>query len=96
VASALPYDIDPRSGLNELAVKIAGHNRFGSVREEHWAALAEKSDLNPDRAVAVVRHVAEALPDALSDALKSEDMPPEAQDLGARMLPKVSAFCQGN
>ncbi|MDR1236681.1 MAG: type II toxin-antitoxin system HipA family toxin [Propionibacteriaceae bacterium] len=93
VASSMPYDFNTRSGLNELAVKISGHNRFGTIRDEHWAELAGKAGFQPDRAVEIVHHIASTLPDALSDAVSAPDLPPEKSELADRMLPRVAELC---
>lgn len=76
VASVLPYNPDPRSGLSRVAMPIAGHSRFGDVSLQHIEKFAEAAGTDPDRLVARTREMAEQLPDAITAA--AADIPTEA------------------
>ena len=68
VASVLPYNPDPTSGLSRVAMPIAGRSKFGTVDLAAIAKFADKAGTDPDRLVERTREMAAALPDALAAA----------------------------
>ncbi|MCL2315505.1 MAG: type II toxin-antitoxin system HipA family toxin [Actinomycetia bacterium] len=93
VASSAPYEYDPSSDLNKMAMSIGGAWRFDQIREAQWSRLAERSGVDETLVLGIVRDIATDLPDALRDAIHGQDMPPDARDLGDRLLPRVAALC---
>ncbi|OKH81606.1 hypothetical protein EB73_27925 [Mycobacterium sp. SWH-M3] len=75
VASVLPYNPDPNSGLARVAMPIAGHSRFGDVDLHYVEKFATTAGTDPDRLVARAREMATDLPDAIATA--AADIPPE-------------------
>ncbi|MGJ6127412.1 type II toxin-antitoxin system HipA family toxin [Mycolicibacterium sp. Y3] len=68
VASVLPYNPNPASGLSRVAMPIAGKSKFGTVDLATIAKFADKAGTDPDRLVARTREMAAALPDAIAAA----------------------------
>jgi serine/threonine-protein kinase HipA len=68
VASVLPYNPDPNSGLARVAMPIAGHSRFGDVDLHDVEKFATAAGTDPDRLVERTRQMAAALPDAITTA----------------------------
>lgn len=66
IASMLPYEHDPRK--LRLAMKVAGEYRFKAVDAHHWHKLAGQLSLDAGELIGRAHDLAEALPDALSDA----------------------------
>lgn len=90
VASTYPYE-----GLDHgLPIAIDGKRAYGSILDNHWANVARRAELDPDRVVASVHDLAERLPDALKDivdALRGDGV--GIDNLANRMLPQISAAC---
>ncbi len=76
VASVLPYNPDPNSGLARVAMPIAGHSRFGDVDLHHIEKFAGAAGTDPDRLVERTRQMAAELPDAITTA--AADLPADA------------------
>jgi len=93
VASSAPYEYGPSSDLDKMAMSIGGVWHFSQIREAQWVRLAQGSGVDEGLVLGIVRDVATDLPDALRDAVAGTDMPPEARDLGDRLLPRVAALC---
>lgn len=89
VASVLPYNPDPNSGLARVAMPIAGHSRFGDVDLHYVEKFATTAGTDPDRLVARAREMAADLPDAISTA--ADDIPPET--LGSIVRTGISEHC---
>ncbi|WP_102144321.1 type II toxin-antitoxin system HipA family toxin [Mycobacterium hubeiense] len=68
VASVLPYNPDPRSGLARVAMPIAGHSMFRDVNLRHIEKFAVNAGTDPDRLVERTRQMAADLPAAISTA----------------------------
>jgi serine/threonine-protein kinase HipA len=66
VASALPHLDHPRKA--RMAQKIGGEHRPSFIQRRHWERLARSLGLGSDEAQARIRALAEHLPDALADA----------------------------
>jgi serine/threonine-protein kinase HipA len=66
VASSLPYRTDPKSGLNRVAMPIAGHSLFGEVTLYDVEKFARAAGTDPQRLAARARDMAARLPDALA------------------------------
>lgn len=69
LASSLPYEAEPGSGLRTTAMAIGGERRFGRVRRLHWDRLARRANIDADRLWLRVSELAERLPDALASAI---------------------------
>lgn len=88
IASSLPYDAAPDSGLRKLAMAIGGEKRFGMVGRQHWARLARRAAVEPDWLWSRVLELAGRLPDALSTAIAATPAT-NAGDLPARYLDRL-------
>ncbi len=90
IASSLPYDSAPDSGMRRLAMAVGGEKRFGRVRGAHWDRLARRAGVDTDWLRGRVRDLAAALPDALRDAIAS--IPSSRRsDLPDRYLDRLAA-----
>lgn len=69
VASALPYDPAGDNLSTSVAMSIGGEKRIGRVTEHHWARMANRAGVPPERLLARVRELAHDLPDAFADAI---------------------------
>jgi len=68
VASILPYQLDRESGLNRVAMPIAGRSRFGEVTLHGVERFAGAAGTDPQRLVARACDMAAQFPDALAQA----------------------------
>lgn len=92
VASVLPYNPDPNSGLARVAMPIAGHSRFGDVNLHHIERFAVNAGTDPDRLVAETRQFAADLPDAIATA--AADIPSDSLgDLADRLRDGIAEHC---
>ena len=88
LASSLPYDpTDDDSDLTKLAMAIGGERRFGRVTDSHWAKLAARAGIDPQRLVDRVHELARQIPDQLSDAAVTT--PSTDREIGAHLLDRV-------
>jgi serine/threonine-protein kinase HipA len=92
-ASGLPYDTDIQTGLRSAAMAIGGERRFGHVHTKQWTAFAAQTRQDADAVLGMVRRLATTLPDALSDALSSQQLVGPAAELRERLLDKVADLC---
>jgi serine/threonine-protein kinase HipA len=69
VASTLPYDFDLKK--LRLAMKIGGTYLLGDISPRHWNRLASSVRLDEERVRAACLDLAERLPDALADVIKT-------------------------
>lgn len=69
VASALPYDFDPRK--MRMAMKIGGSHRLHDIALRQWARLATSVRLHEDEVRLHCIDLAVRLPDALADVLRT-------------------------
>jgi len=87
VASGFPYETnDKTSGLRQAAMAIGGERTFGYVKQEHWVLFAKETRLDADMVLDEVRDLSARLPDALNDALKSDDVVGPTNPLRERKL----------
>lgn len=88
VASALPYgrDRDPRA--LRFAVKIGGDYRV-VPHHNTWPMAAHELGLDPERAIARVRELAERAPDAFLDAAEEPEVAALRRPLPARLFDLV-------
>ncbi|MFT4294513.1 MAG: type II toxin-antitoxin system HipA family toxin [Micropruina sp.] len=91
VASSLPYDAEPGSGLRTLAMAIGGERRFGRVRRPHWDRLARRAGIDAEQLWLRVSELAGHLPDALASAIAATPLA-AASDLPARYLDRLSRY----
>ena len=92
VASVLPYNPDPTSGLSRVAMPIAGKSKFGTVDLAVIAKFADKAGTDPDRLVERTREMAAALPDAIAAA--AADIPTAALgDLAVALQTGIRQLC---
>lgn len=91
LASSLPYDAEPGSGLRTTAMAIGGERRFGRVQRPHWDRLARRANLDADRLWLRVTELAQGLPDALASAI-AETPGTTASDLPTRYLDRLSHY----
>jgi serine/threonine-protein kinase HipA len=69
VASTLPYDFDLKK--LRLAMKIGGTYLLSDISPRHWNRLASSVRLNEERVRATCLDLAERLPDALAEVIKT-------------------------
>ncbi len=79
VASALPHLDHPRKA--RMAQKIGGEYRASFIRRRHWQRVARPLGLDPDEASTRITGLAERLPDAFSDAVKSAHLDNSEQQI---------------
>lgn len=92
VASVLPYQPDPESGLSRVAMPIAGRSKFGTVDLAAIAKFADKAGTDPDRLVERTRAMAAGLPDAIAAA--AADIPAATLgDLATALQAGISQQC---
>ncbi len=91
LASSLPYDAEPGSGLRTLAMAIGGERRFGQVHRPHWDRLARRAGLDPEQVWLRVRELARQLPDALATAVAATPLA-STNDLPARYLDRLAGY----
>jgi serine/threonine-protein kinase HipA len=92
VASVLPYNPGPDSGLARVAMPIAGHSRFGEVNLHHIERFAVNAGTDPDRLVAATRKIATDLPEAISAA--AADIPAKSLgQLADQLRAGITAHC---
>jgi serine/threonine-protein kinase HipA len=95
VASGLVLSSTGRLQFPRAAMSIGGEDHFGEVEAKHWSTFARVCRLDDEDVRTLVRGTADALPDAVSDAIAS--VPSHAQGLHIvrdQVLPRVSALCQ--
>ncbi|MCH8560346.1 type II toxin-antitoxin system HipA family toxin [Nesterenkonia sp. DZ6] len=92
VASGYPYDASTQTGLKFAAMKIGKESQFGRIEPKHWRRFAAETGLDADALCARVYELATILPDAVSDAIRSEA--PIADELGQRLLDKLALMCE--
>ncbi len=94
VASGLLADRDGTLRYPKGAMSIGGEREFGRLHGKHWEAFAQRCGVPAEQVRAWVREGAEALPSALSDALRS--VPAKAKHRAElnRVLPRrVATLC---
>lgn len=89
LASSLPYDTAPDSGLRKLAMAVGGEKQFGQVRDENWDRLARRARIDTDWLRSRVRRLAMDLPDALHTAIAATPAS-RGSDLPARYLDRLA------
>lgn len=92
VASGYPYDPTTQTGLKSAAMKIGRESQFGKIEPKHWQRFATETGLNANDLCARVYELADALPDAVSDAIQAEA--PVTDELGSRLIDKLSLMCE--
>lgn len=90
VASAFPYNPDPKSSLSRVAMPIGGKSRFGDVDLHHVEKFARNAGTDPDRLVARTREMAEALPQAFIDAAKDLPTSTDAAKLAGQIADGIT------
>lgn len=93
VASGLPYERHNLPGLGASAMAIGGERVFGEVGRRHIERFAAEARLDAARLIERTRHLAAAIPDAVSDALSDPSVRDRASDLSARLVDPVAALC---
>lgn len=95
VASGAPYDSTHQTGLRTSAMAVGGRRELAQITLDRWSRFAREADLDPDAVTGRVLALAERLPDAMTDAIRSEAErgEPEADALRARMLDPVARSC---
>ncbi|MDF9876565.1 hypothetical protein [Cellulosimicrobium cellulans] len=95
VASGAPYDSTHQTGLRTSAMAVGGRRELAQITLDRWSRFAREADLDPDAVTGRVLALAERLPDAMTDAFRSEAErgEPEAGALRARMLDPVARSC---
>lgn len=93
IASGLTADRDGTLRYPKGAMSIGGERAFGEVRGSHWDRFAGRIGLSADQVRAWVKELSDAVPDALSDALKSEGRPARAPEISA-VLPRVRLLAE--
>lgn len=89
VASALPYDAEGDSEINQAAMSIGGRRVFGTVHGRHWDRLAKGLGVDAGRLRDEVRRQAEAIPIAFFHKLDRAGAP----DLSDRIMPRLQHLC---
>ncbi len=87
LATSLPYSSN--AALREVAVGIGGRRKFGQVLGRHWDRAAATLGIQTEEYRQTAREMAEAFPDAFSDAL-DEVGTAEADDVRRRSLDPIA------
>lgn len=88
LATGLPYDTT-NPEFRQVAVSIGGRRKLGQVLGKHWDRAAEQLGIPSEEFRERVRSLAEAFPDAFSDALRAIGST-EAKSIRARSIDPIA------
>lgn len=89
VASSLPYD-DMYLPRLRLAMRIGSEYRVDAITARHWAMLAERNGLDPERLIGRIDEMARRLPDAFREAAAADTVTALRSGLPERLVTSVA------